>query len=66
VSALGDAVEAFLNDAEERVERLEVLEVGDCRYRGPLLSPRLRGSPGEVHESDRGSPGDLFDVVVGP
>src|SRR5260370_27995184 len=30
------------------------------------LCPRLRGSSSELRESDRRSPGDLLDVVVGP
>src|SRR5260370_40329420 len=32
----------------------------------PRLCPRLRSSSSELRESDRRSPGDLLDVVVGP
>jgi hypothetical protein len=31
VPTIGNAIEAFLDDAKERVERLEVVEVGDRR-----------------------------------
>jgi hypothetical protein len=49
VPTIGDAIEALLDDAKERVKRLEVVEVGDRRrHDGPRLCPRLRGSPGEV------------------
>src|SRR3989475_12410031 len=36
VPTIGDAIEALLDDAKERVERLEVVEVGDRRrHDGP-------------------------------
>src|SRR2546427_540912 len=54
VPTIGNAIEALLDDAKERVERLEVVEVGDRRrHDGPRLCPRLRVSPGEVSELDR-------------
>ena len=35
VPTIGNAIEALLDDAKERVERLEVVEVGDRRHDGP-------------------------------
>jgi hypothetical protein len=41
VATIGDALEALLDDAKERVERLEVVEVGDRRHRdGPRRPAR--------------------------
>ena len=63
VPTIRNAFEALLDDAKERVERLEVVEVGDRRrHDGPRLCPRLRGSPGEVSELDRRRSSDLLDV----
>jgi hypothetical protein len=45
VATVGDAVEALFDDAEERVERLEVVEVGDRRHRDRLRRP-VRGWAG--------------------
>ena len=60
VPTIRNAVEALLNDAKERVERLEVVEVLDRRrHDGPRLSPSQRGSPGEVRELDRLRPSGL-------
>ena len=53
LNEIGNAIEPLLDDAKERVERLEVVEVSDRRrHDGPRLCPRLRGSPGEVSELD--------------
>src|ERR1700722_17612219 len=62
--AISDAVETLLDDAKERVERFEVVEVRDGRH--APLRPRRRGSPSEVRESGRWNSGDLLDTVVGP
>ncbi len=53
VPTIGDAIEALLDDAKERIERLEVVEVGDRRrHDAPRLCPRRRGTPGR-RPSDR-------------
>src|SRR5439155_10056209 len=63
VPTIGNAIEALLDDAKERVERLEVVEVGDRRrHVRPCLCPRPRGSPGEVNELHRRRSSDLLDV----
>src|ERR1700732_3684542 len=64
-SALGVRRGKAAFDAKERVERLEVVEVGDRRrHDGPRLCPRLRGSPGEVSELDRRRPSVLCRTIV--
>jgi hypothetical protein len=51
VPTIGNAIEALLDDAKERVERLEVVEVRDRRrHDEPRLCPGLRGSSGEGSE----------------
>src|SRR5712692_945084 len=63
VPTIGNAIEALLDGAKERVERLEVVKVGDRRrHDGSPLCPRVRGSPGEVSELDRRRSSELLDA----
>src|SRR5580658_9260352 len=66
VIAVGEAVEALLDDAEERLQRLEVFEVVDRAHDALLLRPGLCGPSGERGETDRRPSGDVLNIVVGP
>jgi hypothetical protein len=50
VLTIGDALEALLDDAKERIERLEVVEVGDRRRHDVHSECLMIGSAGARQE----------------